>query len=158
MAKILRDSYTKSYMWLPLYSNLFSAHTKQGKAIFSLKCIVNNFIQSRTKEKDKTGGGRYKLETFRVVIHVGLLSSVMLCVQYEHSPLAGAIPKNDGEANPLASMTEEEKEEEAEKLAGLIRELSGLGIIKPLQVGSDGRLQECASLMQKDTDNDDSTN
>lgn len=39
-------------------------------------------------------------------------------------------------------MTEQEKEEEAEKLAGLIQDLNRKGLIKTAQVGPDGRPQE----------------
>lgn len=54
----------------------------------------------------------------------------------------GAIPKDDGKPNPLDEMTEEEKKEEAEKLAGLIRDLNRKGVIRTAQVGPDGRPQE----------------
>lgn len=56
--------------------------------------------------------------------------------------LLGAIPKDDGKSNPLDEMTEQEKEEEAEKLAGLIQDLNRKGLIKTAQVGPDGRPQE----------------
>lgn len=39
-------------------------------------------------------------------------------------------------------MTEQEKEEEAEKLAGLIQDLNRKGLIRTAQVGPDGRPQE----------------
>ena len=57
--------------------------------------------------------------------------------------LSGAIPKDDGKPNPLDEMSEQEKEEEAEKLASLIQDLNRRGVIKTAQVGPDGRLQEC---------------
>lgn len=56
--------------------------------------------------------------------------------------LLGAIPKDDGKSNPLDEMTEQEKEEEAEKLAGLIQDLNRKGLIRTAQVGPDGRPQE----------------
>jgi len=56
--------------------------------------------------------------------------------------LLGAIPKDDGKPNPLDEMSEQEKEEEAEKLANLIRDLNRKGLIKTAQVGPDGRPQE----------------
>jgi len=49
----------------------------------------------------------------------------------------GAIPYE--KPNPLDSMTEEEKIEEAEKLRNLIIELNNLGVIKTAKVGADGR-------------------
>lgn len=49
----------------------------------------------------------------------------------------GAIPFD--RPNPLDSMSEEEKEEEAEKLRNLIIELNNLGVIKTAKVGQDGR-------------------
>lgn len=58
-------------------------------------------------------------------------------------PMIGAIPKDDGKPNPLDEMSEQEKEEEAEKLASLIQDLNRRGVIKTAQVGPDGRLQEC---------------
>lgn len=56
--------------------------------------------------------------------------------------LLGAIPKDDGKPNPLDEMSEQEKEEEAEKLANLIHDLNRKGVIKTAQVGPDGRPQE----------------
>lgn len=56
-------------------------------------------------------------------------------------PMIGAIPKDDGKANPLDEMSEQEKEEEAEKLASLIRDLNRRGVIRTAQVGLDGRPQ-----------------
>lgn len=56
--------------------------------------------------------------------------------------LLGAIPKDDRKSNPLDEMTEQEKEEEAEKLAGLIQDLNRKGLIRTAQVGPDGRPQE----------------
>ena len=56
--------------------------------------------------------------------------------------LLGAIPKDDGKPNPLDEMSEQEKEEEAEKLASLIHDLNRKGVIKTAQVGPDGRPQE----------------
>lgn len=56
--------------------------------------------------------------------------------------LLGAIPKDDGKSNPLDEMTEQEKEEEAEKLAGLIQDLNRKGLIRTAQEGPDGRPQE----------------
>lgn len=58
-------------------------------------------------------------------------------------PMIGAIPKDDGKPNPLDEMTEQEKEEEAEKLAGLIQDLNRKGLIRTAQVGPDGRPREC---------------
>ena len=57
--------------------------------------------------------------------------------------LSGAIPKDDGKPNPLDEMSEQEKEQEAEKLASLIQDLNRRGVIKTAQVGPDGRPQEC---------------
>ena len=56
--------------------------------------------------------------------------------------LLGAIPKDDGKPNPLDEMSEQEKEEEAEKLASLIQDLNRRGVIRTAQVGPDGRPQE----------------
>lgn len=56
--------------------------------------------------------------------------------------LLGAIPKDDGKPNPLDEMSEQEKEEEAEKLANLIQDLNRRGVIRTAQVGPDGRPQE----------------
>lgn len=57
--------------------------------------------------------------------------------------LSGAIPKDDGKPNPLDEMSEQEKEEEAEKLVSLIHDLNRRGVIRTAQVGPDGRPQEC---------------
>lgn len=57
--------------------------------------------------------------------------------------LSGAIPKDDGKPNPLDEMSEQEKEEEADKLASLIQDLNSMGVIRTAQVGPDGRPQEC---------------
>lgn len=54
---------------------------------------------------------------------------------------SGAIPKDDGKVNPLDEMSEQEKEEEAEKLASLIQDLNRRGVIRTAQVGLDGRPQ-----------------
>ncbi|XP_068725216.1 synembryn-A-like [Montipora capricornis] len=56
-------------------------------------------------------------------------------------PMIGAIPKDDGKPNPLDEMSEQEKEEEAEKLAALIQDLNRRGVIRTAQVGPDGRPQ-----------------
>lgn len=56
--------------------------------------------------------------------------------------MLGAIPKDDGKPNPLDEMSEQEKEEEAEKLASLIQDLNRKGVIRTAQVGPDGRPQE----------------
>lgn len=40
-------------------------------------------------------------------------------------------------------MSEQEKEEEAEKLVSLIHDLNRRGVIRTAQVGPDGRPQEC---------------
>lgn len=55
-------------------------------------------------------------------------------------PITGRLeqPKKD----PMEGMTEEEKEWHAHELAGAIARLSNLGVIKPMQVGSDGQLSE----------------
>ena len=53
-------------------------------------------------------------------------------------------------------MSEEEKEQEAEKLANLIRELHGKGIIKPLRVGPDGKLEELVVPAENDGEDADS--
>ena len=57
--------------------------------------------------------------------------------------VTGAIPKDDGKPNPLDEMSEQEKEEEAEKLVSLIHDLNRRGVIRTAQVGPDGRPQEC---------------
>lgn len=74
--------------------------------------------------------------------------------------LSGAIPKDDGKPNPLDEMSEQEKEEEAEKLASLIQDLNRRGVIKTAQVGPDGRLQECqgANAPDEANGNTDDTN
>lgn len=41
-------------------------------------------------------------------------------------------------------MSEQEKEEEAAKLASLIQDLNRKGVIRTAQVGPDGRPQECS--------------
>lgn len=41
--------------------------------------------------------------------------------------------------NPLDKMTQEEKEEEAEKLANLLSKLNEKGLVKPVAVGPDGK-------------------
>ena len=68
----------------------------------------------------------------------------MVCqfTDYGFYLLSGAIPKDDGKPNPLDEMSEQEKEEEAEKLANLIHDLNMKGLIKTAQVGPDGRHQE----------------
>ena len=48
-------------------------------------------------------------------------------------------------------MTEEEKEEEAEKLVKLIHDLNRKGVIKTAQVGPDGRPQEIQRSFQQDS-------
>lgn len=68
---------------------------------------------------------------------------------------SGAIPKDDGKANPLDEMSEQEKEEEAEKLALLIRDLNRRGVIRTAQVGLDGRpLTENEDTASSDTTTD----
>mgnify|MGYP000023007343 CR=1 FL=1 len=66
--------------------------------------------------------------------------SILVRVRYCYLS-SGAIPKDDGKANPLDEMSEQEKEEEAEKLASLIRDLNRRGVIRTAQVGLDGRPQ-----------------
>lgn len=55
-------------------------------------------------------------------------------------PITGKLetPKRD----PMAGMSEEEKERHAEELAGAITRLSSLGIIKPMGVNQDGEITE----------------
>lgn len=55
-------------------------------------------------------------------------------------PITGKLdqPKKD----PMKGMTDEEKEWHAHELAGAIAKLSNLGVIKPMQVGSNGALKE----------------
>lgn len=48
--------------------------------------------------------------------------------------------------NPLDKMSEEEKEQEAEKLVNLLGKLNEKGVVKPVGIGNDGKPKEIGNV------------